>query len=264
MAHRDHYDAGIPSWVDLMSPDVDASKAFYTGLFGWEAEDQLDGEGNRIYVQLRQDGRDVAGMGGQAPEMEGMPPIWNTYVATDDCDATVKKAEAAGGTVMMPTMEVMDAGKMAILADPSGAMVSVWQAGEHIGAGIVNEPNSFSWNELMTRDLEAVKPFYAEVFGWEYETHDMGEMGPYTTGQIGGDDIAGLMTMPPDIPDEVPSYWNVYFAVADADAICKRVEELGGQVLWGPEDTPVGKLATIQDPQGGSFSIMQHQEGYEA
>lgn len=258
MPTRDRYAAGTPSWVDLMSPDVDASTAFYTELFGWDAEDQHDDEGERIYTMFRQDGHDVAGAGGQPPDLAGMPPVWNTYVAVDDADATADAARRAGGSVMMEPMEVMDAGRMAILGDPTGATICVWQAGAHIGAGLVNEPNSYSWSELVTRDRDGVRGFYEQTFGWKLEDQDMGPMGIYVVANVGDAQVAGLMAMPDTIPDEVPNYWNVYFTVADADAICSRAASLGGSVAWGPQDSPVGRLATVQDAGGGSFSIMQH------
>ncbi|MDH3306427.1 MAG: VOC family protein, partial [Acidimicrobiia bacterium] len=192
------YPAGTPCWIDLMSPDVDASKSFYQSVFGWDAEDNFDDEGNRIYTQFKQGDHIVAGLGGQAPGMEGMPAFWNTYIASDDVAATAAAVTEAGGTVMMPPMQVMDAGHMAIFADPTGAAFSVWQANEHRGAGIANEPNTWSWNELMSRDIDTAKDFYSAVFGWEYEAMDMGPGGTYHVikgGEHNG--LGGLMAMPP-------------------------------------------------------------------
>lgn len=258
MPTRDHYEPGTPSWIDMMSPDVDASKEFYTALFGWDAEDQFDGEGNRIYTSLYLNGHDAAGLGGQPPEMEGAPPTWNTYIATDDIDETSKKVEAAGGTVMMPAMDVMDQGRMAIYADPTGAVFSAWQAGNHIGAGVCNEPGAWSWNELMTRDVDAAAAFYRDVFGWTYQTMDMpfGQYHVIEGGDAGG--LGGLMTMPPNLPPAVPNHWAVWFTVADTDATVARVGELGGQVVQEPTDLPgVGRVATVHDPLGGSFMVLQ-------
>lgn len=257
MSRRDGYEPGTPCWVDLMSPDVDASISFYTALFGWDAEDQYDDEGNRIYTNLMRGGDLVAGLGGQTPEMQGAPPMWNTYVATTDVDATSARVEAAGGTVMMPGMDVMDQGRMAIYSDPTGAVVSVWQAGVHKGADVCNEPGAWSWNELMTRDIDTATAFYADVFDWSYEPMDM-PMGTYYVVK-GGDEggRGGLMAMPPGMPDAVPNHWTVYFMVDDADATIARARELGGQVVQGPDDAPVGRLATLHDPMGGSFMILQ-------
>lgn len=265
MPTRDHYSAGVPSWADLMSPDVDASKDFYTRLFGWDAEDMFDDDGQRVYTQFRQDGHDVSGVGGQMPGMEGMPPVWNTYIATDDADASAEAARRAGGSVLLEPMTVMDdVGRMAVFADPAGATISVWQAGTHKGAGLVNEPCSLSWNELLSRDRDGVRGFYEETFGWKFEDQDMGPMGVYVVASVNDAQIAGLMSMPDGVPEEVPSYWTVYFAVGDADATCEQATELGGEVLNGPMDIEgVGRIATIQDAMGGVFNVMQYPDDFE-
>ena len=248
-----------PCWVDLSSPDVDAARAFYPALFGWQAEDQFDDEGNRIYTLFSLGGHLVAGLGGMPPGTDGMPGMWNSYIAVADCAATVAKVEAAGGTVMMPPMQVMTAGEMAVCADPTGAVFSLWKAGEHRGAGICNEPNTYAWNELLDRDLATAKAFYSQVFGWDYEVSDMGEMGQYTViagGENGG--LGGMMDMPDAVPAEVPNHWMVYFTVADAAATAAAATAAGGAVVDGPFDVPgVGRIAVLADPTGASFSLMQ-------
>lgn len=253
------YDHGCPSWVDLMSPDVEASKAFYGGVFGWATEDQLDDSGDRIYVMCTLQGENVAGMGGQQPGMEGMPAFWNTYVSVDDIAATTGTVDGAGGTVMMPPTKVMDAGHMAIITDPTGASISLWQPLEHIGATVCNEPGTMIWNELLTRDVDATLGFYRTVFGWEILDHDMGPAGVYHEvqgGENGG--WAGIMAMPAEVPDMVPSHWMVYFATADITASLAAVRSHGGIVGREPFTIPgVGTIAIIHDPQGGSFSLMQ-------
>jgi predicted enzyme related to lactoylglutathione lyase len=242
-----------------MSPDVDASQAFYGAVFGWDATEQHDDDGNRIYVLFELDGKTVAGLGGQGPGMEGMPPMWNSYVAVDDVAAAVDRAIAAGGTVVAPPMQVMDAGEMAVIADPTGAVISLWKAGQHIGAGVCNEPNTWSWTELLTRDVDTARAFYVAVFGWDVEDQDMGPMGTYHVvrgGEHGG--WAGMMAMPAEMPDMVPNHWMVYFTVADVDATLAAVAGNGGSVAQGPMDIPgVGRVATAHDPAGGSFSLMQ-------
>ena len=251
--------AGAPCWVDLMSPDPEASKAFYVAVFGWDAEDQFDDEGNYTYTLFSIDGKNVAGLGGQAPDMGEMPPIWNSYVATDDPAAVAAAAAEAGGAVVMPAMQVMEAGEMAIIADPTGAMISVWKPGDHIGAQVANEPNTWSWNELMTRDIDAAKAFYAEVFGWQYESMDMGDGRIYHViagGEYGG--LGGLMAMPPEVPEMVPNHWAVYFAVSDISATVDAVTAAGGGVMQEPMAIEgVGTMATVHDPAGGSFMLMQ-------
>ena len=254
------YDPGTPCWVDLMSPDVDGAKAFYSAVFGWETEDRFDPEGNRIYVNFRLDGKEVAGLGGLPPGAEGMPPVWNTYIATDDCEAIAARVADAGGSVMMPPMQVMDAGSMAIFADPTGAAFSVWQAGEHFGAQIANEPNTYSWNELQTRDLDTAKAFYADVFGWSYDVQDMGPMGEYNviSGGTEGQGMGGLMTMPPDVPEQVPNFWAVYFLVSDVAHTVEKVKDGGGMVVMEPFAIPgVGMTSIVHDPAGGNFQLLQ-------
>lgn len=256
MATRTSYDAGTPCWIDLTSPDVAASTSFYAGLFGWSSDDQHDDDGNHIYTNFQHDGQVVAGMATQDPSMAGMPPMWNTYVAVDDVDAVLARVEDAGGAVLLPTMEVMTQGRMAVIADPAGAVVSLWEAGEHIGAQVVNEPDTWAWNELMSRDLEASQAFHADVLGWTYEAMEMPDM-VYQVVEGGDQGIAGMMAMPEGLPDQVPSHWVTYFLVKDAAESVARATELGATVTHGPDDTPVGILAGIHDPLGGSFSIMQ-------
>jgi predicted enzyme related to lactoylglutathione lyase len=259
MPTRTGYDPGTPCWVDLLSPDVNASIAFYTGLFGWEAAPVYDPDGNRIYTLLKKDGHDTAGLSAQPPMMAGSPPVWNSYIATADADASAAAVEKAGGRVVMPVMTVMDVGTMAVCTDPTGATFSLWQAGSHIGASIVNEADAYSWNELLTRDPDAAKAFYGEVFGWSYEGMDMGPDGTYWVikgGESGG--LGGLMGRPAQMPDFVPDHWAVYFIVADIDAKLAAVTAAGGQVMHGPEDVPgIGRIGTVTDPHGGAFSMLQ-------
>ncbi len=250
---------GSPCWVDLMSPDVDGSKAFYRAVFGWDLEDQLDDEGNRIYVMARQNGLNVCGIGGQPPGTEGMPPVWNTYIAVRDPRATADAVAANGGSVVMPPMEVMDAGEMGVFSDPTGAVFSVWRPIEHTGAQICNEPDTWAWNELMSRDIATAREFYTKVFGWTYELMDMGEMGQY--GVIEGGDNGGLggtMAMPADVPPMVPNHWAVYFTVASMSATLDRVRAAGGTVAQGPFPAEgVGMVAVLHDPAGGSFCLLE-------
>lgn len=259
MSERTSYAPGIPCWVDVMTPSRDEAKAFYGGLFGWTFEDQLE-EGAVVYTQCFSAGRNVAGMGEMSAEMSagGMPPSWSTYVATADVDATTKKVEAAGGSVVMPAMQIFDAGRMAMYQDPTGAMIHVWEAGTHFGAALVDEPYGFSWSELQTRDIEAAKAFYAAVFGWSAVTHE-GEM-DYTEYQLDGASIAGMMEMPPMVPAAVPAYWLTYFAVEDADATLAKAGELGGTTIVAPMDIEVGRFAIVSDPHGAVFAVMRLNE----
>lgn len=258
MPKFESYEPGRPCWVDLMSPDVDASAAFYADVFGWSAEPSFDADGNRIYTNFTLGGAPVAGMGAQPPEMAGAPGIWSTYICVDDVEATTAKVTAAGGSVMMPAMDVMDVGAMAIYADPTGAAFSVWKPGTHKGAAVANEADTWSWNELVSRDLATAQPFYSAVFGWEYDSQDM-PMGTYHVirgGEYNG--YGGMMSMPPQMPDMVPNHWMVYFMSGDIDTTLGRVTAGGGQVVSGPDDAPgVGRIAVAHDPTGASFALLQ-------
>lgn len=248
---------GAPCWVDLSSPDVDGAIAFYSAVFGWDHEDSFDPEGTRVYTNFSKDGHVVCGLGEQQPEMAGMPPIWSTYIATDDIAAVTARVEAAGGSVMLPELQVMDVGAMAIYADPTDAVFSVWKAGTHLGSGIANDPDTWSWNELLTRDLDPALDFYASVFGWTYDPQEMPGM-VYNVVKLGDAEIGGAMPMPAEVPDMVPNHWAVYFAVEDAAATIAKVAAEGGTIGSGPDEIPgVGTIAILHDPQGGSFCIMQ-------
>lgn len=253
MPTRDQYAPGTPSWVDLSSPDIDASVEFYGALFGWEATEPGPVEETGGYRMFEHDGVEVAGIG---PVQEGGVPAWNTYVTVDDVDATAKEVTSAGGAVYLEPMQVMDAGRMAVFADDQGAVFSVWEAGEHIGAGKVNEPVALCWNELRTRDLDKASAFYGRVFGWEGVP--MPEMDGYLIASLGGDDgIAGMMDMASgDMPDEVPPHWDAGFAVDDTDGTIAKLQEMGGQLIAGPFDIAPGRYAQLQDPHGAMFSVI--------
>ena len=255
MPDRDSYPEGTPSFVDLMTPDVDGAKSFYTALFGWdwEANDTDQPGGQYHMASLR--GRTVCGLSPQAQEQVdmGLPPMWSAYITVDDIDTTAGRVESSGGSVMAPPFDVMDAGRMAVVVDPAGAVVCLWQAREHPGAEIVNEPGAFCWAELQTSDQAGAAEFFGKLVGWDAQTVDMGPMGAMTMFKLGENDIASAM----DVPMEgIPPHWQVYFAVADCDAACARITELGGQVLMPPMDSPPGRMAAVADPIGGVFSII--------
>lgn len=253
------YANGVPSWVDLATPDPAASKEFYGELFGWAFEDQPTDADGADYTMADLGGRTAAGVMQLSDEMaaSGMPPVWTTYVAVDDLAASMAKVEPAGGSLMGPAMDIMEAGRMAVVADPAGAVICMWEAGGHVGAGVVNEPGAFSWSELITPDPTAVAPFYQAVFGWTAETALMAT-GPYTVFSVDGGNengIAGAMSPP---VEGMPAAWGVYFTVADARATVETARSLGAQVLMEATELPgVGTLATLIDPQGAAFSIMQ-------
>ncbi len=243
---------GTPSWVDLASPDVGASVAFYGGLFGWNAIDLGPEAGNYHLCNL--DGLNVAGIG--PIMMAGQPPAWTTYVNVEDADATAASVAEAGGIVFAGPMDVMDKGRMAIFGDPGGALLGLWQPDGHPGAALVNEPGSLVWNELTTRDVEGAKVFYGSVFGWGTDTHPMGDVASYTEWKLGERTVGGMLEMQDDFPEEMPPFWLVYFAVADCDASLARATGLGGTVMAPPMDLPVGRMAVLMDPAGAAFAVM--------
>ena len=255
MSERTSYEPGVPSWVDVSSPDVEASKRFYGDLFGWEAQDAGPAGETFVYANFKRNGRNVAGLSAIADESQ--PPAWSTYVATDDADAAAARAAAAGADVVFAPTDVMDAGRVAVFAHPAGGVVGVWQAGRHIGAELVNEPGALAWNELQTRDAAGAKTFYVAVFGWGVEDQDVEGM-TYTLFQVADRPVAGAMTTPSAVPAEVPAFWLTYFGVEDCDATVARVEQLGGSTL-SPEILEmegVGRFAIVADPHGASFGVI--------
>ena len=256
MAEKTSFAPGTPCWVDLMTTDLDAGVAFYQALFGWEAErmDQPEAGG---YTMLKLGGKSVAGAGPQF--QEGRPTVWSTYVSVTDADETAALAAKAGGTVMVEPMDVFDSGRMAVVADPAGAVIGVWQPRANIGAQLVDEPGTLCWSELATRDVDSAKTFYQQVFGWEGAAVEVGGM-PYTEWKLGEATVGGMMQMNEMWPQDVPSHWMVYFAVSDADAAAAKAAELGGTVSVPPTDIPPGRFAVLGDPQGGTFSVIKLSE----
>ena len=244
----ERYDDGVPSWVDLGAKDLAAAVTFYTQLMGWETQDMGEEAGH--YTIVSKDGKQVAAI---SPAQDPGPPRWTTYINVDDVDAAASKAEAAGGTVVVPPMDVMTAGRMAIFADTTGAVIAAWQPGEHLGAQLVNEPGSFTWSELSSSDPAKSKAFYSAGFGWSWGGSD-----DYAEAQVSGRTIAGVMPRRGDMPAEVPDNWLVYFGSNDVDADVKKATDLGATVLAPPMAIPgTGRFAVLMDPQGASFAIFK-------
>jgi predicted enzyme related to lactoylglutathione lyase len=250
---------GTPCWVDLMTTDQAAARSFYGELFGWDVEVGPPETGE--YGMASIGGRSVAGIGG----MMGMehPPVWNTYLASADADATVQAVEAAGGSVQAPAMDVMEFGRMAVVQVPGGGFTSVWQAGSHIGMSLANETGAVVWNEFMTRDFDAATKFFTDVFGYTYTDMSGGGF-VYATAEVDGNTIGGVGQLPDFVPAQVPPHWRVYFAVDDADAAVAKVTDLGGSVINPPQDMPYGRHAAVADPQGANFCVIKPGPGPDA
>ncbi len=245
------YEPGTPSWVDLASPDLSASVAFYSSLFGWDAQDQGEEAGH--YHMFEKGGVPVAGAG--PIMMEGQPPAWTPYISVRDADQSIGKVKAAGGMVFVEPMDVLDVGRMAVFADPTGAAAALWEPRKHPGAGLVNEAGALTWNELLTRDIPAAIRFYGEVFGWGEHTEHMGEL-TYTEWKLGDKTIGGLMAMPAEVPAGAPAFWTAYFGTADCDETVSRADELGAKVMRPAMDIPAGRFAVLNDPLGVLFAVI--------
>jgi predicted enzyme related to lactoylglutathione lyase len=249
------YTPGTPCWIDLGSPDPAASADFYSALLGWTVEDLGPEAGGYRMCRLR--GKPVAGLGPQ--QQPGVPPYWTTYISVSDVENTTQAVRDAGGQVFVEPMEIMDAGRMAVFADSTGAPVSAWQPNQHIGSALVNETGTVCWNELNTRAPDKAKQFYADVFRWGAQDQQMDSM-TYTEWKNGDRTVAGMMVMDERWPADVPSHWMTYFAVDDADASAAMVSDRGGSVLVPPTDIPPGRFSVVQDPHGASFGIIKPQE----
>ena len=276
MPERDGYIAGVPCWIDTAQPDPVAAVAFYRGLFGWDLEDGMPEGAGSHYFMARIRGGDVAAVS-SVPEAAPPTAEWNTYIWVDDADVSAKTAVDAGGAVLVEPFDVMDAGRMAVLADPEGAVFSVWQAKEHKGARVVNEHGSLNFNGLATRDVPGAERFYGTLFGWKrlalpsgpmwalpgYGDH-LEEATPGLRDQMAGmgapdgfiDVVAALEPIPAD-DAQTPAHWSVTFAVDDVEATVATARELGAEILSGPVDAPWTKMAVIRDPQGATFIASQ-------
>ncbi|NYJ01658.1 hypothetical protein HNR19_002356 [Nocardioides thalensis] len=260
----DAWPAGTPNWVDLAADDPQAAAEFYSQLFGWDVADPdpETAEQTGGYRMAMKNGRAAAGIGSKMGQ--DIPSNWATYLASDDIEASAEAVKAAGGTLQMDPFDVMTFGKMFFATAPDGASFGVWQAGDHIGAQIYNEPGSYNWNEVHSRDLDAAKEFYASAFGYTYD--DMsGEQGPYFGFKVpGGDEPVGGMGPADMLPEGAPSIWLAWFSVEDCDASVAKVQELGGSVLAEPFDTPFGRMSVVTGAQGEAFGMISAPAAAEA
>jgi len=241
MGERTSYAPGTFSWAELVTSDADAAKAFYTSLFGWSYDDRPAGP-DMIYSMAERDGKTVAALYGSGEQ----PPHWNCYVTVASADETAAKVADLGGTVLAEPFDVMTSGRMAVLSDPTGATVSVWQAGDHPGATLVNGPGLLSWNDLVTSDPAAASAFYEGLFGWS--TQDVG--GGYRV-ILNGERSNGGM-----VQQDGPAAWLPYFGHASVEDAVAQIQELGGQLFNGPVQVPAGRFAVVSDPQGAVFAVL--------
>jgi uncharacterized protein len=261
VGERTSHAPGTFSWADLATTDAAGAKAFYGELFGWQLEDMPVTEAPP-YTMARIDGKSVAALYERGAEQPG-PPAWLSYVTVEDADATASRAVELGATAISQPFDVMQADRMAVLQDPTGAVFAIWQPGESIGAELVNDPGAITINQLNTGDPESAQRFYSELFGWrvdklpEAASADTDVAGQEYWGIFNGERLNGGMMPLSQAGPGAPPAWLVYFTTADLDASVARVDELGGQVLVPPMQIQSGRIAVAQDPQGAVFAFFE-------
>jgi uncharacterized protein len=264
MSERSAYEPGVPCWVDTLQPDPEAAVEFYAGLFGWEAAGpgEMPGDPPGRYFVARLRGRDIAGIGSKPIGGVELPASWNMYVRVESADDAASKARAAGGTVLDEPFDAPPAGRMAVLADPTGAPMCVWEPGDRQGAQLVNEAGAWAISQLRTPDPESAAAFYGALFGWTTETFGAGpgavtlfRLPSYVGGEpqqpVSREVVAAMASSQ---GGESPR-WSADFWVDDVDAVASTAERLGGGMIAGPFDSPVGKTAILADPSGVSFTV---------
>ncbi|QOV35032.1 VOC family protein [Streptomyces ferrugineus] len=244
---------GTPCWVSLMVHGPAATQEFYGALFGWEFQPGPQQLGP--YVRALLDGREVAGIG-QLPPDRHLPIAWTPYLASNDVDLTAETVRLCGGTVGVGPLDAAEAGRLAICSDPSGAVFGLWQAARHLGTAITGVPGTPAWNELLTFESVNVAKFYETVFGYEEEAVVSADL-DYVTLNIDGRPVAGVHGIGNALPRDRGPHWMTYFEVADTDEAVAHVVDLGGHVLRPAHDSAHGRVATVADPEGARFSLIQ-------
>lgn len=248
--------AGTPTWCDLMTPDAEAVRAFYHAVFGWDYD--IGGPEFGGYTTARLGQRMTVGIGGNPPGAPPMPAAWSVYFATDDIEADVAQAVKLGAKVLYPTMVVGEFGSMATCEDPTGAAFSFWQAGHHMGSQVTDEPGSTTWYELYASDAKQARDFYTALLGATADPMPGGL--EYYVLKHGEEMLGGIMQIDPAWGEFHPQ-WAIYFSVANADETAAAIIRHGGKVLGNVDDSPYGRLATVMDPSGAMFKIIQPPPG---
>jgi predicted enzyme related to lactoylglutathione lyase len=249
MGDRTSYPPGTFSWAELATSDADAAKAFYTALFGWDYDDNPIPDGS-VYSMAKRDGKTVAALFGSE-----QPPHWNCYVTVESVEAAAARASELGGAILAEPFDVMDVGRMAVIADPEGAALCLWQPGSSIGATLVNTPGAMAWNDLVTPDPDGAATFYGGLFGWTMQ--EIPASGGYRVIRNGERSNGGVMPLDPDrMGADTPPTWMPYFGHEDVERLVGEVGGLGGQVLNGPIRVPQGEFAVLADPQQAVFAVL--------
>jgi uncharacterized protein len=258
MPEVQRHEPGSFTWAELGTSDPAAAKSFYGSLFGWTFVDSPMGPGpDDVYTRFQLSGKDVGATYKLMKEQreKGVPPNWGSYITVANVDETAKRVSSLGGTVIQEPFDVMDYGRMAVLTDPTGGVISLWQPGKHIGFQRVGEPGTPCWTELATRDMKTAARFYSSLIGWKLkEAPD----GSYTEFQLGdGRSIGGMRPIQKE-EGPVPPHWMIYVQVKDCDATAAQVTKLGGKTFMPPTDIPkTGRFATFADPQGALFAVIK-------
>jgi predicted enzyme related to lactoylglutathione lyase len=241
---------GTFSWAELATTDQKAAVVFYRGLLGWSVNDQPMGPDEVYSMFTLRDKEVAAAYTMRAPERQsGAPPHWNIYVSVANAAEAAGRAQSLGGKVLASAFDVMEAGRMAVLQDPTGAVINVWEPKKHIGARILNEPGAMCWSELTTTDPGAAEAFYVRLFGWTAKHSAPAAVMDYTEFHTQERPGGGMMAMPSGMPAGTPSYWMPYFQVADCDAAVQKAKSMGATVMVPPNDIPTtGRFSIIRDP----------------
>jgi len=250
------YLAGDFCWVDIIARDLKSQGDFYCKLFGWEMVKQPTDDGS-TYAMFQLNGKNVAGAGEMSDQMRksGVPTVWNTYVNVVNLEETLAKVTEAGGQIALQPMDIMDVGRMAIIVDPTGGTLSLWQAKSHPGCELRLDSGTLCWNELASTDAVKAKEFYEKVFDWTFAQSPHAEGHTYFEILNEGEDQGGIMQMD-ETWGNIPTHWSAYFSVDDVKASAEKLESLGGKVIVPPFDTPVGPISVVCDSQGAKFSLI--------
>ena len=248
---------GTFCWMDIYLPDPGRGKAFYGALFGWGSTDVPMGDSGMSYTKFDLHGKSVGGLGPEMPGMlpDGVPPHWFSYLAVGDLDGTTERARSLGANFLMGPTDVGNS-RVALMQDPGGASLFLWQALQFGGAEIIRSPGALVWNELYTRDLESTKSFYSGLFGWDWTSMPIPQGGDYHLASREDFLVCGVLEMD-EHWGEIPPHWMVYIQVEDADATAAKVTSLGGEVCVPVTDISVGRFAVVNDDQNGTFTIFE-------
>ncbi len=256
MAIRTGFQHGQFAWLDLTARDMGAARQYYHKLFGWESID-FDTQGGPPYALFQLAGHTIAGIGQMTETLlaKNLRACWNSYIAVDEIESVCRRAEELGGSVTVPVTDVGEAGRLAFLRDPTGAQVGLWQRGAFFGAEVTQDYHCLCWNELLTRDIQAARSFYEQLFGWEFTDYPSA-WSKYYLVQQGEEENSGMLQMDERWGD-MPACWLPYFAVRSVDLSVDRARQLGGFVHVHPYDIPEGRFAMVGDAQGGVFDLVE-------